>query len=62
MDKQLFVCEFINKLVSQFPQLAHNEGHIGSKEAVKSSPIVLSHAADERLNAVLRNLSHTDIL
>lgn len=60
-DQHLLVCELVDKLVSQFPQLPHNEGHISCIEAEKSTPVILGHRLDQTLNPVLGNLSSANV-
>ena len=60
-DEHLLVGELINKLVSQFPQLPHNECHVGCIEAEKSAPIILGHRFDQSLDSVFGHLSRTNV-
>ena len=47
--------------MSQFPKLAHNEGHVCRIESKQAPAIVLGHIAHKRLDAVFGNLGHSDV-
>jgi len=61
VDEQLFVGEFVNISVSEFPELPHDKSDVGGIEAEQSTAEVLGHIVYQRLDTVLWDFSHSDI-
>ena len=61
IDKQFFVGEFVDKSVSEFPELSHDKGDICGVEAEQATAEVLGHVVHQRLDAVFGDFRHSDV-